>query len=246
MLKTLVAAAVIVAQGSAAPPAPPAMPMPMPARVPMPPMQQPDNRMDGITVAGSGYASAQADEAAVSLHLSSRGNALTLNRQTLQPVADALIKAGADASSVQFPAYLVGEAKTNNATITAIVHHPTQQVLQQGMVTLANAFASMPDVLLNSAEIRLTASNCSTLQRRAEASAIASARSNAAFVAQQIGGRVGEVLAVNALGMPVGNDNACSLGYSIGPWGSSFQQSPSEMLTVKIYSSVTMRFAIKR
>jgi hypothetical protein len=127
-----------------------------------------------------------------------------------------------------------------------MVHHPTQQMMQQGMLTLANAFAGMPDVLLNSAEIRLTADNCSALQRRAEANAIASARSNAAFVAQQIGGRVGSVLAVNALGTAIGNDNACNFGYTIGPWGSSFPQSQSDLLTVKVYSSVTMRFAIKR
>jgi uncharacterized protein YggE len=221
------------------------MPMPMPPRVPLRNMAVPD-RMDGITVAGSGYASAQAADATVTLHLSSRSNALTFDRQTLQPVVEALVKAGADASSVQLPPYLVGNAKTNNATITASVHHPTLQMLQQGMVTLANAFAGMPDVFLNNAEIRLSADNCTSLQRRAEANAIASARSNAAFVAQQIGGRVGDVLAVNALGAAMGNDNACSFAYSIGPWGSSFQQSPAEMLTVKIYSSVTMRFAIKR
>jgi uncharacterized protein YggE len=218
MLKPLLVAAVVLAQVSAAPP-----PMSGP-RVPMPNMEF-GQRMDGITVTGNGYASAQATQADVMLHVSTRANALTLTRQTLQPIVD---------------------AHTNSATITAGVHHPTQAMLQQGMLALANTFASMPDILLNGAEIRLAAGNCVTLQHNAEASAISSARANAAFLAHQIGDKVGSVLAINAGGMPMGSESACSFTYYIGPYGAPQQMSPADMLTVKVYSNVTMRFAIKR
>jgi hypothetical protein len=201
----------------------------------------------GIQVTGNGFASAPASQAAVTLHVSTRNNALTLNAQTLQPIVDALVKAGADQSTVNLPPYLVGQAHTNNATITATVHHPTQQMLQQGMLTSANAFASMPDVLLNAADVVLQADNCETLQRNAEANAITNARSNAVFLAKQIDGKLGPVMSVEVLaGGMFGAEGSCTFRYSIGPYGPSFpQSSPADMLIVKVYSTVRVHYAIK-
>ncbi len=181
MFRTFLAAAFVVAQ----------IPMPhLAPRVPMP-AQAPPGPGDGITVTGSAYAAAQASQAQITLRISARNNAPTLTEQTLQPIADALVRAGADRSSVQLPPYLVGQARTNNAAITASVQHPTTAMLQQGMLTIANAFAANPDLILNGAEIRLLAGDCSALQRAAEANAIADARANAAFIAKQIEAKVG-------------------------------------------------------
>jgi len=244
MLKPLVLAAVLLTQVAVPARMGPGMP-PMGPAVPMGPT--PAEPSSGIRVTGNGFASEPASQATVTLHVSTRNNALTLNAQTLQPIVDALAKAGADRSSVTLPAYLVGQAHTNQAAITAIVHHPTQQMLQQGMLVIANTFASTPDILLNAADVVLQGDDCDTLQRNAEANAIANARSNAVFLAKQIGGKLGPVIAVDVLaGGVFGAEGSCTFGYSIGPYGPSLaQSSPADMLTVKAYSTVRVQYAIK-
>ena len=237
MLK-LLAAALVLAQVSTVPP---------PRGIPMPMGPTPVEPAAGITVIGNGIASAAAGDATVTLRIATRNNALTLNAQSLAPIVDALVRAGADRTSVSLPPYLVGQARMNNASITAVVHHPTQQMLQQGMVTIANAFASMPEILLTSADVRLTADHCTALARAAAANAISNARSNAAFVAQQIGAKLGPAISVDWHGSgSFGGADQCLSVYSIGPMGAmNGQMSPADMLTVKVYSTVTMHYAIK-
>jgi hypothetical protein len=237
MYKPLILAAMLVAQ--AIPPMGTPAPM-MPMR-PMPAM----GLNDGITVSGNGYASAQATDATLMLHVSSRNNATSLDAQSLQPIVDALVRAGVDPASVQLPSYLVGNAHTNNATITASVHHPTLAMLQQGMVVLAGAFAAQPALLLNEAQVTLSVAGCSAVQRSALASAIANAKANAQFIAKTIGARVGPVLAVDERTPGIGSQGACTYGYTIGPYGPP-APSAADMLTVKVYAGVGMRFAIER
>lgn len=236
LLRPLILAATILAQIG-----PPPMPPPITRFEPMAPAQAP---ADGISVSGTGYASAPATDAQVSLHVSARSNALTLNAQTLAPIVDALVRAGVDRSSILLPPYLVGPAHTNNATITATVRHPTLVMLQQGMATIAAAFAADSDVILNSADVRLSVDDCPALSRAAASNAIANARSNAAFIAQRLRKHVGPVLAVDARGVSTNVRPGCYTFYSIGPYGA--QQPPlADLLTVRTGASVTMRFAIQ-
>ena len=238
MLRPLILAAVLLAQAALPPVSPPMAP-----RVPMP-MAPSGSPVDGISVTGSGYATAQATDAQVTLRMFTRNNALTLNAQTLQPIVDALVRAGADRSSIMLPPYMVGQAHTNNATIVASVHHPTQEMLQHGMVTIAGAFAANPDIVLSSAEVRLSVDDCAALERSAASSAVANARANASFIAQQIRKHVGTVLAVDARSMPMNVQPACYYAYSVGPYGPYPPQPAADMLTVRVGASVTMRFAI--
>lgn len=237
MFKPLLFSAVLLAQ------AVPSMGTPAPM-MPMRPAPAPGIN-DGIAVAGTGDATAQATDANLTLRISSRGGALTLDSQSLAPVVDALVRAGVDRSSIQLPAYLVGDAKTNNAAITASVHQPTLAMLQKGMLIVASTFASQPNLLLNNAEIRLLVNNCTALQQAATAKAIANARASAQFIAAQIHEHAGDVLAVDDRSAPLGAQGACSTMYIIGPYGSSTPQA-AEMLTVRVYANVTMRFAIRK
>lgn len=241
MLKPLVLAAALLTQVAVPVGRGPGLP-PMGPRVPADTAPS----SDGIRVRGAGYAAAQATDAQVTLQVSSRNNAATLDAQTLQPIIDALVQAGADRSSISLPPYMVGRAHTNNASIAVRVHHPTQAMLQQGMLTIANAFAAHPDILLNSAQVRLTADGCAALRRRAEATAITHARANAAFVAQQLGEKIGAALEVDDFSGPNfgPESDVCSTSYAIGPYANQ-QMTQDDMLTVKVYSSVTVRFAIK-
>lgn len=241
MFKPLLLAGVLLAQAL-----PPAVPMPLP------PMGTPSRfpraagPSDGISVAGNGYASAAATKAVLVLHVSSRTNGLTLDAQTLAPVIDALVKAGVPRSDVSLPAYLVGQAHTNNVAITATVHNPSAAMLQSGMVTVANAFASLRDVLLNGAEIRVSTPHCAQLTHAAEAAALRNARDNAAFIATQLHVHLAHVLAVSAYGPPSVGPAACTTTSFIGPYGPAVPaSSPAEMLEVKAYSNVSMRFAIR-
>jgi uncharacterized protein YggE len=235
--KPLLLAAALLAQLSP----PPSGPIRAPMGV------QPNGPEDGISVTGSGTATAQAQTAQVTLHISSRGNALVIDSAALQPIVDALVGIGIDRSAISLPPYLVGDAKVNNVSITANVDRPSPTMIQQGMLSLAGAFAKTPQLLLNNAEVRVSADNCADLMRRAEADAIADARKNAQFIASQLGVHAGNVLAVQEYGgVNPGMPNACSSMYFFGPYGPSQpMQSPGDMLTVKVMRSVGMRFAIK-
>lgn len=242
MYKTLFLAAVVLAQAPMPPVRVTAPPVP-----PVAPMRLPDpGPNDGITVTGMGSATAPASDARVTLRISTRNNATTLDAKALQPIVDAMVRAGVDRANITLPPYLTGTTHTNGVSITAQVHHPTQDMLERGMAQLAGTFASMPDVLLNGAEVRLTADNCTALQQTAEANAIANARANAAFVAKQIGAKTGGVLAVEQRGMALGAPEACTQTVYVGPFGSPSQVSPADLFTVKIITSVSMRFAIRR
>ncbi|HEY9181249.1 MAG TPA: SIMPL domain-containing protein, partial [Candidatus Baltobacteraceae bacterium] len=141
---------------------------------------------------------------------------------------------------------LVGQARTNMATIAASVHHPTQAQLQNGMLTLSNTFASMPTLILNAVDVRLTADNCAAVQRKAEALAIAQARSRAAYLAQQIGAKLGPAVSIDEHdGGAFGGQGTCTSAYSVGPYGPP-PIGLADMLTVKTFSNITMRFAIVR
>lgn len=237
MYKPLLLASVLLAQ--ALPPIGTPAPM-MPVR----PASTTDIS-DGITVSGTGYATTQATQATLTLHISTRNGTMSLDSQTLEPIVDALVRAGVDRSSIQIPSYLVGNARTNNASVVASVQHPSLPMLQQGMVILASAFAAAPNLLLNNAEVRLSVDDCGAVHQEATANSIANARRTAEFIAKQIHAHVGDVLAVDDRTAPLGLQGACSTMYSIGPYGPPAPQL-ADMLTVRTYANVSMRFAIRR
>lgn len=90
---------------------------------------------DGITVRGSGTASAQASTATLTLDVTTKNNAIELNASSLQPIVDALVRAGVQQSDIRLPIYLTGNNRTNNASIVATVHHPTVTMLENGIAS---------------------------------------------------------------------------------------------------------------
>lgn len=197
----------------------------------------------GIMVSGAAVISAPASSADVTLHVSTRNNALTLNQQTLQPIVDAIVHAGVPRDAISLPPYMVGAARTNMAQIVAHVDHPTEAMLRQGMLVLASAFAGTPDILLNDAFVMVHGNNCESLFRQAEARAIAQARQNAEFIAKQNGVHIGELLAAEE-DTPAPTE--CSRGFGIGPYGTGAAgDNFSNLLTIQVQSNVQMRFAIK-
>ena len=221
---------------------------PVPGRIPMglPPIAARPGATDGITVSGNATVQAQAAHAIVTLHVMSRNNAMAITAASLQPVADALVRAGVERSSITMPLYLQGNARTNNAEVSGTVERPTQAMLQNGIAQLAGAFASMPDLILNAADIRLTADGCEQLEQKAEAAALHQARANADYIAKQLNVRVGAVQAVQASGFAPDLSQSCVTQYGIGPFGAPYpMQSAQDYLTVRVFSSVSVRYAIR-
>lgn len=232
-------AALLMAQ---VPPAP--VPMPVPARVAgMPPSQMTN---DGITVNASASVRAPATSATLTLHVNAPNNTMTLNATALQPLVDALVRAGVDRQSIALPFYLQGPVRTNNAQITGRILHPTMAMLKTGIEQIGSAFSSMPGVTLTGVDVRLQADNCDSLFRQAQAAALRQARASAEYIAKQLHVRAGSVLAVQG---PFAGDPefGCSSAYSFGPFGSSQPLTDGQSyFSVRVFSSVTARYEIRR
>ncbi len=226
------------AQTMPAMPVPPAVPMPSsPRSDPQPP--------DGITVRGSGTADVQATTATLSLFVGSHNNNANVNASSLAPIVDALVRAGVPRNNITLPIYMSPATHATGATITATVQHPTVAMIQNGIASLASTSPLAPDLWVNNAQVRLTADDCSEATQQAQAAALRQARANAQSIARQIGKRIGAVLAVDTQNAPYNPEGQCSSGYSIGPYQNMQFTSPQDYLRVRVYASVTMRFAIR-
>ncbi|MFN2529507.1 MAG: SIMPL domain-containing protein [Candidatus Baltobacteraceae bacterium] len=209
-----------------------------------------DPRGGGITVNGSGQADGAADLAHVTLNISSRNNALTLNKRTLQPVVDALLRAHVEPSSIVEPIYLQGAASTNYATVGGTVNHPTVAMLQDGMQTLTSAFAAMPDVLVNQAAVGVTMTECAALRTKARRAALVQARRQALEIASASNVQLGKILSVQAYGegggpMDLQFPNSCTSYYQIGPGNMPQFMSLADYLKVRVNSNVNVTYAIR-
>ena len=226
---------------------------PLPPRIPpqgAPPARS-DQRPGGITVSGIGQAQAAADTARVTLNLSARNNTLTLNKTTLQPVVDALVRAGVDPNSIVEPFYLEASASTNYATISGSVDHPTVQMLQDGIQTLTSAFTALPNILVNQASVTVTVNECTVLRTKARRAALEQAHAQALEIANASTVHLGKIIAVQAFGDNGGQGiysqtpaNSCSSYYQLGPGNMPFML-PADYLRVRIFSNVNVTYAIR-
>lgn len=201
----------------------------------------------GITVNANAAASAPATSARITLQVMSADNSLSLNAQTLAPIADALVKAGAERSSVQLPLAFDAPGGTNQASISATVANPTIEQMRAGIVTVGTVVAGMKNVRLTSAQVQLTADNCANELATARQKAIAAAQSKASAIARELHVGVGKVINVQSVdqGSP---DGVCRSQYYVGPMGAQFpygDSSDADYVNVRIYENVTITYAIK-
>ena len=182
------------------------------------------------------------------MQLTSVDNKSTLNQQTLAPLADALIKAGAEPSTVRLPLTFSAGGYSNVATVSAVVANPTVDVMRSGINGVGAVIANMPNVRLTSAQVQLTASDCTQALSKVRADAIEAARSKAAFIAKQLGVKLGSVLNVSSFDQP-NSDGSCSTQYWVGPLGPQFapgsDNTDSDYVSVSVTSNVTITYAIR-
>ncbi len=203
----------------------------------------PAQQADGITVQGSGAATATSTQATLTLFVASRTNGF-LTSASLAPILDALVRAGVQRSDITIPIFLAGNTRSNGATVVARVAHPTLAMLRDGIASLATLSAS-PDLAVSSAQVRLSLDDCSVTLMAAQAAALHQARMNAQNIARQLSVRLGPVLAVQVNGMQPDADGRCTSEYSLGPYQNQPFASLGDYLMVRVFANVSVRYAIR-
>ena len=216
-------------------------------RIP-PPAQTGGGNGRGITVNGTSVLRVPASSARISLQLTSMDNKATLTQQDLQPLIDALVKAGAEPSSIQLPLAFSAGAFSNAATVNALVAHPTVDTMRSGIATVGATIAGMKNVRLASAQVQLKNDDCAQPLAKVRNDAIASAHSKASSIAKQLSVTLGGVVNVNAFD-PGSPDGSCASQYWVGPMGAQFgpsaENNDSDYVSVSITSNVTITYGIK-
>jgi uncharacterized protein YggE len=218
-----------------------------PNRVPM--AVSAPNTQHGITVTGSGTTRIPATSARITLQLASADRALSLDKAKLQPLVDALVKAGVDPANVHFPlSFDAPGGASNFAAVTVVVANPTAAMLQSGFITVGGTIASMKDVLLNGAQVQLTAEHCQDALDTAREQAIARARAKAESIAKDLNVHVGPAINVNSMEASY-PDGSCLAQYYVNPMGPSGDpnapQTAQDYITVSANSTVSITYAIK-
>jgi uncharacterized protein YggE len=197
----------------------------------------------GITVTGSGQERVTATSAQITLNLNSATRANTITKTKLQPLVDALVKAGADPASVHLPVNLDPPGSvTNNASIAATVDHPSAELVQRSISTVGAAIAAMNDVNLSGAMVLIKADGCQSAMDAARKTAITRARAKAESIAKDLNVQVGSAINVTSM-EALQPDGSCSTQYYVGGFNSA--QSPQDLVAVPVTSTITITYAIK-
>lgn len=206
----------------------------------------PPNATHGITVSASASSRIPATSARITLNLSSADRALSLDAQSLQPVIDALVKAGADPASVHLPPNFSAPGRSNLASLTATVANPTAAMMQSGIVSVGTSVASAKNLVLNGAMVMLIAQHCADALDHVRGQAIERAHAKAESIAKDLGVQVGSVLNVQSFEQSW-PDGSCQSQYNINGYAGdpNQPQSPQDYVTVPVQSNITITYAIK-
>jgi uncharacterized protein YggE len=218
------------------------VPVQMPNRVPMAPASQSNAGAHGITVNGSAMKKFPATRAQISLSFYSR--TANIDTATMQPIVDALVKAGVARENVSLPASFGSPATLNNATVVAVVPNPTVAQMQAGIASVGAAIAGMSGISLGNAQVLLETDRCADVIDTVRAGAIKNARAKADETARELQVQVGPVLNVVANDQ-VGANGVCSSQYSVGQGNNGAITSPDDYVSVPVYAGVSITFAIK-
>jgi hypothetical protein len=200
-----------------------------------------------IMVTGSAVSRVPASLARVTLGLNSNDRQPIYSAQTIQPVIDALIKAGADPASVRVPLSLTTSGNWSAASISATFSQPTAAIVQTGIKSAETVVASMRDTTLSGVWLTLTASNCGAVEDTARTQALSQARDRAQSIASGLNVHLGAVLTVHSLD-PIPTDGACSVQYTVGQYsGGNFDGplGPDDFASVPVHSNLMVTYAIK-
>lgn len=196
----------------------------------------------GVTVSALGVSHIDAATARVTLRLGSRTNAAIYNATVLAPVIDAMVQSGVDRASIEMPPNFQAPGNAVFATISGTAKNPTVDMMQRAVTTVGAAISAIPGAILQETQISLKADHCEAMQSDARNAAIALAHNKAVAIAKQLGVKLGSVTSVtsNDQAQP---DGSCANSYSITPYSPNIEK-PADYLSIPVYSSVTITYAI--
>ncbi len=200
-----------------------------------------------ITVVGSAESRIPATLARVTLRLSSNDNKPIFDAQNIQPIIDALTKAGADPSSVRVPLDLTSSGAWSSAQISAAFSQPTAATVQDGIKSAEAVIGSMKDVTMSGVWLDLKASDCSTVLETLRTQAVADAHKKALSLASNLNAHLGAALTVNSFDQNAA-DGSCSTQYTVGQYSGAGFQGPlasTDYAAVPVQSRLSVTYAIK-
>ena len=170
----------------------------------------------GITVTGGASVEVPATSITVTLQLYSATRAPVLDKDKLQPIVDALIKAGADPSSIRLPIGFGVPGATSAASITATIAHPTLPMLQNGITAVGETITSMKDIVLGGIQVAIAAQpdRCQAAQNAVRQQAIEHAHTKAQAIAKDLGVHLGAAINASTADMN-SNGGSCSAQYTL-------------------------------
>ena len=207
-----------------------------------PPANPAPSAHHGVTVSALGVSHVDAASVRVTLRLGSRTNAAIYNAQVLAPVVDAMVQSGVDRASIEMPPNFQAPSNAVFATISGTAKNPTVESMQRAVSTVGAAISAIPGAILQETQISLKADHCEAMQSDARSAAITIAHSKAVAIAKQLGVKLGPVTSVtsNEQAQP---DGSCANSYSITPYSPNIEK-PADYLSIPVYSSVTITYAI--
>ncbi len=200
-----------------------------------------------ITVNGSAESRVPATLARVTMGLSSTDHQPVFTAQNIRPIIDALIKAGADPSSVHVPLGLTSSGAWSAASISAAFSQPTAASVQGGIKSAATIVASMKDVTLTGVWLDLTASDCSAVLEGLRHDAVSQAHAKALSLASDLKVQLGAALTVASFDQNAA-DGSCSTEYAVGQYsgeGPKGPIAPTDYATVPVQSHLSVTYTIK-
>ena len=201
---------------------------------------QSNNGFHGITVSGSASTSVPATRARVTLMLFARTP--SINSETVQPIVDALTKAGVPADHVILPPDLGSSARVQNTTITVTVDHPTIEQMRAGIAAVGAAVdAGTNGISVGNAQVWLDADDCSETTELVRSEAIKNAHTKAEQTAKDLQVHVGNVLNVLSNDQ-LNSTGGCSTQYAFGNMN---LVTPKDYVSIPVTAFVTITYAIK-
>ena len=218
--------------------------------------------LEGLTVAGYGMASANADSAIVELYFSTGASEIpvpgaeegsesrstqvqtvSITEADLQPVIDAIVAQGVNRDDIEF----LGGSYYDPAYGSATLRVTLRDLDSLGKIVQAatDAAAGLSGIVLQGSYVSYTISDCAALERAALRAAKEDADARATSLADALGvGRGAVVGAANYAYTPFGG-TACEASYVIPYPVGGVRYAEGQASQVQLYATVTVTYEIQ-
>ena len=219
--------------------------------------------LEGLTVAGYGVASADADSAILELYFATGGVSIpvpgtedrtdsgstavqtssTITEADLQPVIDAIVAQGVSRDDIELLGGSYYDPSYGSATLRVTVRNLDR--LGDVVQAATDAAGDLTDIALQGSYVSYTISDCAALERAALRAAKEDADARAGALAEALGVTRGDVLgAANYAYSPFGG-TACEASYGIPYPVGGVRYAEGQASQVQLYATVTVTYEME-